>query len=119
MKLIINKNEFIVTLNNNKTVKDILEMFPLELELERYANHEYYGVLPKKPSIEGVPMTSNAYAENIYYYDGWNAFTVLYGDAQIDPFKVVHIGKVDNESIIELLKYSENTITAKLKTIDS
>jgi len=109
IKLTIDGKEYTVALKD-----DILNMLPLELTLQRYAGHEYYCSLPQKPSIKGVPMTSDAHAGGIYYYDGWSAFTVLYGGADITPFEVVHIGDV-NEDIITPLAAAENTVQVKLE----
>ena len=114
IKLTIDGKEYTAALNDNRTVDDILNMLPLELTLQRYAGHEYYRSLPQKPSIKGVPMTSDAHAGGIYYYDGWSAFTVLYGGANITPFEVVHIGDV-NEDIITPLAAAENTVQAKIE----
>lgn len=104
MKLKIDGKTYMVALQDNKTVDDILEMLPLSLHLQRRANHEYYDSLPQKPEISGVPMTSDAHAKGIYYYDGWTAFTVLFGGANISPFQVVHIGDIVEDEIIEHLK---------------
>lgn len=114
IKLTIDGTEYTATLNDNRTVEDILNMLPMELTLKRYAGHEYYSSLTQKPSIKGVPMTSDAHAGGIYYYDGWSAFTVLYGDAHIAPFKVVHIGEV-NEDVISSLVAAGDTVEAKIE----
>jgi|WetSurSiteA1Bulk_404760.scaffolds.fasta_scaffold42049_3 hypothetical protein len=110
----IDGKEYTTTLNDNRTVVDIMNMLPLELKLERYAGHEYYSALPQKQSIKGVPMTSDAHAGGIYYYDGWTAFTILFTDANIEPYKVVHIGDV-NENIITALAKAGNTVMAKIE----
>lgn len=114
IKLIIDGKEYTAVLNDNETVKDILNMLPLELTLHRFKEHEYYSSLPETPSIKGVPMTSNAHAQGIYYYDGWNAFTVLFGGAHIAPFKVVHVGDVI-ENVIPQLKNAGETVTARVE----
>ncbi|MDP4201703.1 MAG: cyclophilin-like fold protein [Bacteroidota bacterium] len=117
IRLTIDGKEFSVSLKDNQTVNDILKMLPLELTLQRYAEHEYYGKLPQKPSIKGVLMTSSACAGGIYYYDGWSAFTVLYGDAYIAPYEVVHIGDVE-PTVIEFLKNSDTHVSAKIEIIN-
>lgn len=114
IKLTVDGKEYTATLNDNRTVEDILNMLPIELTLQRYAGHEYYSSLPKKPSIKGVPMTSDAHSGGIYYYDGWSAFTVLFGDAHIAPFEVVHIGDV-NEDAISALTTAGATVEAKIE----
>lgn len=117
LKLIINDEHFTALLNDNHTVEDLLKMLPMELTLRRYAQHEYYSSLPKKPSIKSVPMTSDAYAGGLYYYDGWSAFTVLFDDAQIAPYEVVHLGDV-NEEIISTLAASGDTVKVILEAFD-
>ena len=117
IELTINGKAFKATLNSNQTVDDLLNMLPLELSLQRYAAHEYYGKLPQKPSVRGVPMTSMAHAGGIYYYDGWTAFTVLYGDASIAPYEVVHIGDVE-PGVIDFLQKSGILVNAKIKFTD-
>lgn len=117
IKLTINGRAYAVKLNVNRTVESILTMLPLELTLKRDAGHEYYGLLPEKPSIKGVAMTSDAHAGGLYYYDGWNAFTVLYGDAQIDPYKVVHLGDAIDD-VITPLKTAGNTVKAVIELQD-
>ena len=114
IKLTVNGKAYTATLQNNRTVEDVLQMLPMELTLQRYAGHEYYASLPKKPSITGVPMTSDAHAGGIYYYDGWSAFTVLFGDAHIAPYEVVHLGDV-NEDIIAPLAAAGATVEAKIE----
>lgn len=114
IKLTLDGKEYTATLNDNRTVEDILNMVPMKLTLQRYDGHEYYSSLPKKPSIKGVPMTSEAHAGGIYYYDGWSAFTVLFGDAHIAPFEVVHIGDV-NEDVISQLAVAGANVEAKIE----
>ncbi len=94
LKIMMNGRGYTAELNDNVTAQDIAGMLPLEMNLRRYAEHEYYCPLTKKPSIKDAPMTSDAHAQGIYYYDGWSAFTILFGDAHIAPFKVVHIGDI-------------------------
>lgn len=115
IKLILDDKEYAVTLNDNRTVKDILNMLPMDLTLQRYAGHEYYSPLPQKPSIKEVHMTSDAHAGGIYYYDGWSAFTVLYGDAHIAPFEVVHIGDVNQQNVISQLVSAGATVKARIE----
>ncbi|WP_320053543.1 cyclophilin-like fold protein [uncultured Acetobacteroides sp.] len=117
IRISIEGRKFEASLNSNQTVDDLLKMLPLELTLQRYAGHEYFGKLPQKPSVKGVEMTSYAHAAGIYYYDGWAAFTVLYGDADITPYKVVHLGDLDDEVIL-FLKNSDALVAAKVEVVD-
>ena len=114
IRITLDGKSYPVTLNDNQTVKDLVGMLPLDLSLQRYDGHEYYSRLSKKPSIIGVPMTSEAHAGGIYYYDGWTALTVLFGDAHIAPYQVVHIGDV-NEDIISFLISAGPTVNAEIE----
>jgi hypothetical protein len=55
---------------------------------KRYGGHEYYSAIPETPSIKGAPMTSVAHEGNICYFDGWNAFTILFGDHTLIPSRL-------------------------------
>ncbi len=109
MKVQINETEYEVKLDNNKTVKDILNNLPLKLKLLRYAGHEYYSELPFTPTFD-QDRTSDIKAGHIYYWDGWNAFVINYKDYDISPYKVVHIGEILSDNISEILNQSDNTI---------
>jgi hypothetical protein len=106
----INNKTYTVVLNDNCCAYDILNMLPMELELRRYAGHEYYSSLPETPTIKGVAMTSEAHAGGLYYFNGWNAFTIVFEDAHIAPYKVVHIGDVDKEVITHLASEGKTVI---------
>jgi len=41
IKLTLDGKEYTATLNDNRTVEDIVNMLPMELTLQRYAGHEY------------------------------------------------------------------------------
>ncbi|WP_455615019.1 cyclophilin-like fold protein [Eisenbergiella sp.] len=119
MKLILEGKSYTVKLNENKTVRDILDMLPLSLNLQRRGGHEYFNALPEKPELTGAPMTSNVHAKGIYYYDGWTAFTVLFRGSDISPFRVVHIGDVVEDEVIEHLERSGETILAEVEKQES
>ena len=59
-------------------------------------------------------MTSDAHAGSIYYFEGWNTFTILFGDAHIAPYEVAHIGDV-KEDIISFLAAVSGIVTAKIE----
>ena len=113
MKVSINNKEYDVELDDNETTRDILANMPLELNLVRYAGHEYYSELPFTPKFD-ENRTSNIKAGHIYYWDGWNAFVINFEDYDIDPYKVVHRGEITDKSVVELLENGENNISVKV-----
>ena len=95
----IGDNVYSAILENNVTATEIFKHLPLTLELNRYAEHEYYSELPFKPEF-ARERTSHIKAGHLYYWDGWNAFVINYEDYDISPYKVVHIGTVNDASEI-------------------
>lgn len=113
MKIEINNINYDVELDHNLTTNDILKNLPLQLHLSRYANHEYYSELPFKPNFDKT-RTSKIKAGHLYYWDGWNAFVINYEDYDITPYKVVHIGKILDTNIIDILKSANKEITIEV-----
>ena len=113
MKVVINNKEYDVELDNNSTTNDVLKNLPLELNIQRYAGHEYYDELPFRPTFD-ENRTSNIKAGHIYYWDGWNAFVINFEDYDITPYKVVHIGEIKDSSVIQLLENADNNISIKV-----
>lgn len=114
MSIIIDGKEYDVELNSNKTVDALIEMLPLDLDMEEFDEHEYYSELSEKPSV-ALKKTSKIKEGYIYYWDGWNAFVINYKDVDISPYKVVPIGKIKEKDIIRVLEQSEETISVKVK----
>ena len=114
MKVIINDKSYEVELFDSVTKNEIINMLPLELTLQRYAEHEYYSELPTKPTMD-ENTTSNILAGDIYYWDGWNAFVINYEDYDITPYKVVHIGEIKDKSIVDYLRKADKNVKIKLE----
>ena len=114
MKVIINDKSYEVELFDSITKDKIINMLPLDLTLQKYAEHEYYSELPTKPTMD-ENTTSNILAGDIYYWDGWNAFVINYEDYDITPYKVVHIGEIKDKSIVDYLRKAEKNVKIKLE----
>lgn len=97
-----NETEYEVVLDQNESVKNIVENMPLTLDMVRYAGHEFYSELPFTPAF-AQERTSEIKAGHVYYWDGWNAFVINYIDSDISPYKVVHIGEIKDKSICDVL----------------
>ena len=50
----------------------------------------------------------------MYYWDGWNAFVINYIDSDISPYKVVHIGEITDQSVVDVLTNAEEQITIQV-----
>lgn len=114
MKIMIDGTAYEVNLFDSVTKDEIHEMLPLDLTLTRYAGHEYYAELPKKPTMDSN-TTSHILAGHIYYWDGWNAFVINFEDYDIAPYKVVHIGEITDEKVIDYLANAKDEISVKVE----
>ncbi len=101
-------------LEDNETVRNILKGLPLSLDIQRYAGHEYYAELPFRPEF-AAERTSHIKAGHLYYWDGWNAFVINYEESNIEPYKVVHLGKINNaEEICGYLRKAKDIISVNI-----
>lgn len=112
MKITIGDKSFNVTLDENRTASEIAKHLPLELDMVEFAGHEYYAELPFVPFFD-KERTSHLKAGHIYYWDGWNSFVVNYKEADIAPYKSVHIGAIEGEEASQLLAKSPKNIRLK------
>lgn len=114
MNITLDEKIYTVTLDDNKTVEDIVAHLPLDLSMVRYAGHEYYAELPFTPVFD-ENRTYEIKAGHVYYWDGWNAFVINYIDSDIAPYKVVHIGEITDRSIVDTLFTADDTINVRVE----
>ncbi len=87
---------------DNPLVEQIAAMCPFEQNYHRYTEHEYYTELPKPTSQERCKLETVARKNQIWYFYGWNAFTILFGDCNTAPFKVVRLGDMVEDVTVQL-----------------
>lgn len=108
-KLTIDGNVYHANMVENPLVEKIAAMCPFKADYQRYTEHEYYTRLPQKANHKGCELTQMAYRNQIFYFQGWNAFTILFGDCNTAPFDVVHLGDMV-EDVIPQLKDAGATV---------
>jgi hypothetical protein len=89
---------------------------PIELQLKRYADQEYYAPLPKPFPISGVSKTNIVHAGGLYCYAGFGVFAIPFEDAPLHPYEATHLGDI-NEDIISHLAMAGNTVIAKIEIV--
>lgn len=114
MTIIIDGKEYKVNLMPSQTLSDILAMRPLELELTRFAGHEYYAELPGTPK-EVRETTSQLLAGHLYYWGEGNSFVINFEDYDIAPYKSVHLGEIVGGGVVEYLREAGSKIKIWLK----
>lgn len=117
-KLTIDGKVYHADMIDNPLVEQIAAMCPFEQNYKRYTEHEYYTTLLQETSQAGCKLETMAHKNEIWYFHGWNAFTILFCDCNTSPFQVVHLGNII-EDVTEQLKHSGETVRIKCEVIKS
>ncbi len=108
-KFTIDGKIFHANMIENDITKEIQKHLPFEATYTRYTEHEYYTRLPFKTSDKKCKKEFEANKNEVWYFGGWNAFTILFGDCNTYPFEVVKLGDVE-EDISKFLENKGQTI---------
>ncbi len=95
IKVTLGGKEFTATLNDSKTSRDFISLFPLELTLEDYAGTEKIDNLPRRLSTEGAPDGSTPSVGDIAFYAPWGNLAVFYKDFRYSTGLII-FGKMDS-----------------------
>jgi len=93
-KFTVNGKVFHANMTDNDIVIQIAQNLPMEREYLRFSGHEYYTRLPFPTSDRRCKKEFQAHKNEIWYFGGWNAFTILFGDYNTAPFEVVKLGEM-------------------------
>ena len=94
---------------DNPLAEKIASMCPFTLDYTRSGEHEYYATLPKKAVSAGSASTTNGHMNGLYYFEGWNALSIVFRDCDTAPFKIHHVGDFD-ENVSAVLEKLSNSI---------
>lgn len=109
MKIVINDKTYDVKSEKNDVVEEISANLPLKLSFVKFDGHEFYADLPFKVKSR-AEQTSDLKAGHIYYWASGNTFVLNYKDADISPYKSVHLGEFTDKSVSDVLKNSPSGI---------
>ena len=113
MKIQINGTEYSVQTDDNETVADIMANAPVVLDLSRYAGHEYTATLPFSPR-DSAEHTSHLLPGHVYWWGMGNSFVINFTDYDIAPYKNVHIGRITDATVTDVLQNAGGTLSIKL-----
>lgn len=116
MKLTIDGIAYTAVILDNTVIDFLGFQGPIELQLKRYADLEYYAPLPKSLPLSGIPLTTAIHAGGLYCYAGFGVFAIPFEDAPLHPYEAVHLGDI-NEDIISHLSMAGNTAIAKIEIV--
>ncbi len=97
IKFTVNGTIFQAVLQDNALAENIVEMCPFSADFTRSGCHEYYAALPGKPSVNGCTATTSGHRNGLYYFKGWNAFSIVFKDCDTAPYQIYHVGGFDRE----------------------
>ena len=88
----------------NALAEKIAGMCPFTLDCTRSGEHEYYAALPQKTAANGCPVTTTGHRNGLYYFEGWNALSLVFKDCDTAPYKIHHIGDFEEDMAAVLEK---------------
>lgn len=112
INLIVNNKTFSATLDNSETVKKLILMFPMSLNMSEMNSNEKYNYLDSSlPTNSSIPKRINAGDIKLY---GNNCLVVFYKSFNTQ-YSYTNLGKVDNvNSFINELGRGNVTIRFEL-----
>lgn len=111
IKIITGDKIISAVLENNSTVRDLISMLPLEVELKDYAGTEKITYLPGKLSVKDAPSGCDPSIGDITYYAPWGNIAIFYKDFGYAE-GLIKLGKITGG--IELLN-SPSPIKARIE----
>lgn len=84
-------------LQENPIAETVAAMCPFTVNCTRSGEHEYYSALPKKAAAKGSPSTTNGHRNGLYYFEGWNAISLVFKDCDTAPYQINHIGDFEED----------------------
>ena len=97
LRLTIDGNVYYANLRKNPLAEQIAAMCPFELDYTRSGEHEYYAALPQRVSAVGCPATTTGYRNGLYYFEGWNALSLVFRDCNTAPHQIHQIGEFEED----------------------
>lgn len=71
--------EFIATLEDNPSARDLFSMVPLDLTIDDYATNEKIAYLPRKLTEDGSGRFDNEAVGDLCYYSPWGNIAMFHG----------------------------------------
>ena len=81
----------------NPLAEKIAAMCPFTLDYTRSGEHEYYASLPEKAAATGCDSTTRGHRNGLYFFEGWNALSLVFRDCDTAPFKIHHVGNFEGD----------------------
>ena len=116
MKLMIDGIAYTAAMPENMVTDMLGFQGPIEFQLRRYADQEYYAPLPNPLPFSSIPLASTVHAGGLYCYEGFGVLSITFKDAPLHPYEAMHLGDI-NEDISSHLAMAGNTVSAKIEIV--
>ena len=100
--------KFHATLLDNPLSDSIAAMCPFILKYMK-RDGEFFAALPEKPATAGGKSTTDAQKNGLYYFEGWNAFSLVFRNSSTAPFEIYHVGDFE-EDIAAMLEEANSYV---------
>ena len=84
-------------LQDNALAKSLTAMCPFTLDCTRSGGHEYYAALPNKAETKECSSTTFGHRNGLYYFEGWNALSLVFKDCDTAPYEIHHAGDFEED----------------------
>ena len=91
-------------LQENALAESIVAMCPFTSDYTRSGEHEYYAAMPEKAAAKGCPSTTEGHENGLYYFEGWNAISLVFRNCNTAPYQIHHIGDFEEDVSVVLEK---------------
>lgn len=109
LKIIIEEKEYLINLENNKTVKELIKMLPIELEMNDLNGNEKYTYLDK--DLSSTPYNPNHITKGDIMLYGKDCLVIFY-ESFDTTYSYTKIGHIDN-----LLNLGNSNINIIIKKV--
>ena len=96
------------TLQENGLAGMIARMCPFTMDCTRSGEHEYYAALPEKAAAKDCPSTTEGHRNGLYYFEGWNALSLVFKDCNTAPYQIHPIGDFEEDIAAVIEKLGRN-----------
>lgn len=102
-------------MDNSETTSAFLESLPITLEMNRYADREYYAAIPELPENgEAIPDFENG---DITYYTSGRSLAIFFGNAdKSSQGDLIRMGKITSD--LTLFDHIPNNISVTISKVE-
>lgn len=98
LRVTIDGRKYHALLEENPLTDQLAGLCPFETDIQKRGGHEFYTGFPGKFSQRKYRTISKTRRNQITYFDGWNALSFLYEDADISPYSVAYLGEFEEDA---------------------